>query len=263
MRRWLYLQLDSKARGGGISPLNGVVVALILLSLGQQIVETEPLIRGPYGSALDWLERALHTIFAIEYGLRVWAAGEDPSYVGVRGRLRYMVTPFALLDLLAILPGLVSIGSLNLSFLRSLRILRVLRFANWDALKLVAAVLRNRLPELGVSLGLLLCLVILSATGMYLVEGQGQPETFGSIPRALWWSVITMTTVGYGDVTPLTPFGKLLGSLVALMGVAGVAIPTGIIAASFSEMMEAKRRGRDDGGTDSSGESTPPPAAPC
>ncbi|GIW73183.1 MAG: potassium transporter Kef [Planctomycetota bacterium] len=246
MRRWLYVQLESSAwPRSGISPCNAAVAALIGLSLLQQIVETEPLVVERWGWLLYRLEMALLVAFAVEYLLRLWVAGEDARFAGLGGRLRYALTPMALVDLVAILPSLILLGGTNLAWLRGLRVVRILRFARFGPFSLALQVLyeafRIRRYELALSLALVCTLIVLAATGMYLIEGNAQPEVFGSIPRALWWSVVTMTTVGYGDAYPLTPAGRILGALVALAGVASIAIPTGILAGSFTEVLQRHR----------------------
>jgi voltage-gated potassium channel len=196
------------------------------------------------------LELGFLAVFTVEYLLRLWTAGERPEYAGLRGRIRFIFTFFALVDLIAILPGLVSLGAADISGLRALRILRILRYARFGPVSLAAELVidmtLNRKFELAVSLFILLSVVLASATGMYVLEGDTQPGAFGSIPRALWWSVITMTTVGYGDTFPITVGGKLMAAVTAIAGVAAVAIPTGIFAASFSEVVQTRRERKRD-----------------
>ena len=249
LRQCLFVQLDSEAwRGGGTSPLNAVVVGLITLNVFLLILETEPSVRESYGSVLTWMELTFLALFGLEYLTRVWVAGERPRYQGLSGRLRYMVRPYPIIDLLAILPGVVSLGGVDSSAFRALRILRIIRYARFGgfsvAVDLVVEVFLSRKFELLVSLLLIVILVLGGATGIYLMEGATQPETFGSVPRALWWSVVTITTVGYGDTVPVTPGGKIVAAFLTLLGIAAVAIPTGILAAAFTDVVQRRKERR-------------------
>ena len=233
--------------GNGMSPTNACIVVLILLNLLLQVLETEPavpLVTGRFYEVADWIFVAL---FTIEYAARVWVAGENARYQGLVGRLRYMATFFALIDLISILPAYLSLGAFNSSGVRTLRLLRVLRFARFGAFSVafrtISQVVSLRAYELAISLLFMLGLLLAAATLMFLTEGDVQPEAFGSIPRALWWSVVTMTTVGYGDTYPVTVPGKMLAGLVAIMSVAIIAIPTAILSSAFIEVMQ-KRRAR-------------------
>lgn len=188
-------------------------------------------------------------MFLIEYGARIWVAAENPAYAaGWRGRLRYVVSPTALVDLLALSPMLfVAYGS-EVFLLRLVRLARILRLARLGrfsaAAAEIAAALRSRRYELGMSVALAGLLLLVSATLLYVAEGQHQPESFGSIPRAMWWSIATLTTVGYGDVYPVTPLGKVMAAITAVAGIGLIAMPTGILAAAFSDALQ-KRREKD------------------
>jgi voltage-gated potassium channel len=134
-----------------------------------------------------------------------------------------------------------------LTWLRSARIFRILKLACLGGFSLaidtLSAVSRNRRYELLVSIARMTLLIVLAATGIYFVEAAEQPEAFGSMPRAMWWSVATLTTVGYGDVAPVTALSKTLAAVVSLLGIALVAVATGILAASFSEVIQ--KRGKE------------------
>lgn len=216
----------------------------MLIAVFVAIIETEASISGAHRLLFLCLEVVFATLFITEYLARLYAAGENPKYAGVRGRLRYMVTPGAIIDMLALLPSILSFGAYNGFLLRVLRVVRLLRVARlgrvsaaWDAL---AEALHRRRFELGLSGAVAAMLLIFSSGLLYLVEGEVQPETFGSIPRALWWSVATLTTVGYGDVTPITSLGKLLAGFTALAGIGLIAMPTGILAAAFSDAFQSR-----------------------
>lgn len=247
-RRRLHLQLDPTAwPGRGLSPTNRAVVAAIFFSIVLAIVESEPLWFEGHDVAFRYLEIAVGLVFLAEYGARVWASAENPRYrPGLAGRLRYMRSPAAVLDLIALSPLLMPMIGAEAYVLRLLRLVRVLRLAKLGrfstALAAIGEAVRSRRLELVTSLCLALVLLLLTSTLMYLVEGGSQPQTFGSIPRAMWWSISTLTTVGYGDAVPLTPIGKVLAGITAIAGIGLIAIPTGILAAAFSDAMQMRWR---------------------
>jgi len=193
------------------------------------------------------LEWVFTGFFLLEYAARVWVQGENPMYnEGLIGRLRYVVTPAAVLDLLAIAPILVTFAGSEAFLLRLFRVFRVLRLARLgrfsQAMGNVIEAIRSRRHELWLSVGAALVLLVLSATVLYLVEGEDQREAFGSIPRAMWWAVATLTTVGYGDVYPVTVLGRIFASITAIAGIALIAMPTGILAAAFSDAMQGQKK---------------------
>ncbi|MEM7198827.1 MAG: ion transporter [Planctomycetota bacterium] len=254
-RARLFRQLSVSAWDGpGISPLNTIVTRLILLNLVLQVLETEPVVREALGGWLQVLDWCFVGFFAVEYVARVWVAGENPVYRGALGRVRYMLTFFSLVDLVSILPALVSFGSLDSSGMRALRLLRVLRFARFGAfsvaLETMVQVFRSRAYELTASLLMVGGVLLAAATAMYFAEAEAQPEAFGSIPRALWWAVVTMTTVGYGDTYPVTSMGKVLAGIVALVSIALVAVPTGIVASAFVDLVDERKASRRQGAGD-------------
>lgn len=250
-RAWWHRQLDVRAwPRAGVSPVNAIVIALIILGLTADVIATEQSFVDAWPMTFETVQNTVLAAFTLEYLLRLWSCGEDPKFAGFVGRLRYVVTPFALIDLVAILPGYLAWLGLSMTWLRSLRLLRIVKFARFGAFSLALDTLidvaRNRAYELVVSVALMVALILASAAGIYIVEGDAQPEAFGSIPRSMWWAVATLTTVGYGDVTPESPLGRTLAAFVSLSGIALVAVPTGILAASFSEVVQRRKdRSRD------------------
>jgi voltage-gated potassium channel len=247
LRRRVYAQIEPAARRRGLSLINKVVVAAILLSVLAAVVGTEPLIVRGRETLFEDLERVFAGLFAIEYGLRLWTVVERPGHHHpVWGRLRWVISPIALIDLAAWAPSLLLPGLAPTYILRVFRLARSLRLAKLGrfshAWRLVGEAVYARRFELLLTLGAALFALLLSATAMYLAEGQSQPEKFGSIPRALWWATVTLTTIGYGDVYPVTPLGKLLAGLTAVVGIGLIAAPTGILAAAFSEAFQRQRR---------------------
>ncbi len=248
IRHRLFVHLDSRAwPGPGMSPANAFFLALITLNILLLIVETEPVAVQKIGAEPFRLaESILLHVFAAEFVLRLWIAGEREEFRGFRGRLQWLRQPVVLVDLVAIAPGFFPHPRNSTTVLRVVRLIRVLRFGRFGGLGLALTLFRDvfvkRRHELGVSLALVVCFVLGSSTLMYLVEGETTPEWFGSVPRALWWSIITMTTVGYGDVYPKTPLGKVVAALTAIAGIASVAVPTGILASAFTEVINERKK---------------------
>ncbi|MBE0402524.1 Potassium voltage-gated channel subfamily KQT; possible potassium channel, VIC family [Halomonas citrativorans] len=243
----LYQQLAPEARHEkGLSRLNQFICLLILLASMTAILETEPTLRLMAPGLFPALEAIFVGLFMVEYLLRLYAIGEDPRYRGLGGRLRYIFSFWALIDLMAILPYFMGFIVYNNAFLlRLLRLARMLRLARlgrfsqaWASL---ADALKSRSHELLLSAGVAGLLLLFSSCCLYVVEAAAQPEAFGSVPRALWWSIATLTTVGYGDVTPVTALGKVFAGLTAVAGIGLIAMPTGILAAAFSDAFQNKR----------------------
>lgn len=240
--RHLIIELGT---GPGLSTVNKVIAAVILVSTVLVILETEVTIYEPNQEVFRWSESFMLVFFTLEYLLRLWTAPENPTF---RSRLSYASSPVAILDLVVILSmGLTFLG-LEGSLLRLLRLIRLLRLAKLGkyskALRNIGEAIKDRRFELLVSLFIAFGLLLASASALYLIEGERQPEVYGSIPRSMWWSVATLTTVGYGDSVPLTPLGKVFASFTALMGIGLIAMPTGILASAFSAAMQ-KRDGDD------------------
>jgi|TARA_R110002012_G_scaffold239282_3_gene413303 voltage-gated potassium channel len=231
---------------GRLTGLNIFVVWTILLALLVGIVATEPQIRIPYQREILIAEFVFGMIFLVEYVGRIYAAPEreGPGSAWTK-RWRFILSPIGIIDLIVVAVSLAPFFIANAAVLRVIRLLRIvsiLKFSRFSAaMREIGAALRERSYDLIVCATLALVLVLLGAAGLYWVEGSLQPKQFGSIPRALWWAVITLTTVGYGDVYPVTTAGRLIGSIVAIGGVLLVALPTGIVAAAFSDAMQRRR----------------------
>src|SRR5687768_1891927 len=227
--------------------INGFIIFLIASNIVAVILETVPSIYQKHESFFHYFDIISVIIFTIEYILRVWSANHEEKYKhSIHGRLRYMLSWPALIDLLAILPFYANVF---VGFdLRILRIFRLLRFyrlfrltAYMKATKLVKNVFKAVVNELLLCLVLALFLIIISSSLVYFAEHQAQPDKFKSIPSTIWWSVVTLTTVGYGDLIPITPMGKIFTSIILLAGVAIFALPAGIITAGFLEEIRKRK----------------------
>jgi voltage-gated potassium channel len=226
--------------------INAFTILLIACNVIAVILETVPSLHEAYKDFFHYFDMISVIIFSIEYILRVWSSNCDPKYKhSVHGRLKYMFSAAALIDLMAILP--FYIHNLVAFDLRVLRIFRLLRFfrlfrltAYMKATKLVINVFKATVNELLLSLLLAIFLIIISSSLVYFAEHPAQPDKFSSIPATIWWSVVTLTTVGYGDMVPITLAGKIFTSFILLAGVAIFALPAGIITTGFIE--EIRRR---------------------
>jgi len=221
--------------------INGFIITLIILNVVAVIVETMQSVHEAYAVFFHYFDLVSVIIFTIEYLLRLWSCNHDPRYKHtVYGRLRYMVSTDALIDLLAILPFYIHVViGLDLRILRILRLLRFLRLFRLTAYMKSAKMVRNvfvtRASELKLSLVLIIFLIIISSSLLYFAEHAAQPKVFSSIPATFWWAVVTVTSVGYGDMVPITLQGKILSSVISLSGLAIFALPAGIITAGFLE----------------------------
>ncbi len=215
--------------------LVGVVVASVLAA----ILETLESAVARWGAALRLTEAVAVATLTVEYLLRLWAAPEREA-IGARrpwrARLHYARSFVGVIDLLAFLPALVGrLVAVPVDLLRLFRVLRLLKFARYTpALNLFAAVLRNERRALLATLLVVAVLLVFEASTMYILERDAQPQVFASIPHAMWWAIVTIATVGYGDMFPVTPGGRLFGGLVMVIGIALFAVPAGILATGFA-----------------------------
>jgi voltage-gated potassium channel len=247
LRFWLYQQLDPEARHSGLSPLNKLIAAIILGSVVTAVLGTEPTLTQGYEVYWQVGDGFILAFFIVEYVIRLWTCVDNPRWgPGLRGRLRYAWSWPALIDLAVLLPTLLFAAGSEAYLLRLARLMRILQLARLgrlsNSIALIATAIQQRSLELWLSLGMAIVVVVISSTCLYMLEADLQPEAFGSIPRAMWWSVITLTTVGYGDIYPHTPLGKVFSAITAVSGVALVAMPAGILAAAFSDVLAERRR---------------------
>ena len=230
--------------------INIFIITLIVLNVVAVMLETIESLHLKYQSFFDTFDEISVYIFTVEYVLRVWSCTHDPRYKGsIKGRLKYMLTPGAIIDLLAFLPFYIHVvAGLDLRTLRILRLLRFFRLFRLTAYtrsaQMILNVFRSRVNELLLSLLLVLFLIIIASCLLYFAE-HNHPENkdkFNSIPATLWWAVVTLTTTGYGDMHPMTTIGKVLAGIIMLTGVAFFALPAGIITAGFLEEIKFIRK---------------------
>ncbi|MFO1073795.1 MAG: cyclic nucleotide-gated ion channel [Geminicoccaceae bacterium] len=240
LRQQLYEILeDEEATHPARRWVHRALAMLIVGSVLAAVLDTVASIRDQWDGWLRAVEYGCIALFTIEYAVRVWVAVEDRAgryEHPLRGRLRYMATPMALIDLLAILPTyLALIVPGDFLLLRTLRILRILKITRYSpALATFEVVLFNERRSLMAAGTILAVALLLAAGALHHVEGEAQPENFGSIPAAMWWAIATLTTVGYGDVVPITPLGRMLAGVVAVVGIGMFALPTAILGAGFA-----------------------------
>ena len=222
-------------------------MTLIVLNLAAVILETVRIWQGRFAAEYFAFESFSVAVFTVEYALRLWSCTTSPRYAGpVRGRLKFIVSPLALIDLVAIvpayLPGDVVWDLRYVRVFRMFRLLRVLKMARYSrTLQTFASVAAAKRWDLGIVAFLLGVLLTVSSITMYFAENEAQPDVFSSVPAAMWWAVVTLTTVGYGDIYPVTPLGKVLGAVIAIIGMGLFALPAGILAAGFAEEMHRER----------------------
>ncbi len=247
LRKHLHNQLFVGALPDGrLTFTNRLLILVILLAVGTAALATESSIAAEWHETFLVFELVFGAIFLVEYVARIYAAAEEPGADSAwRKRWRFIRSPLGLIDLVVVICTLLPLLTADAAMLRTVRLLRVLavmKFGRFSkAIREVWAAVAERGDDLIVTMALAGVLLLFGATALYMTEGAIQPEEFGSIPRALWWSIITLTTVGYGDAAPITALGKVFASVVALSGIALVAMPTGIIAAAFSEAMQRRR----------------------
>ena len=222
------------------------ILSLIFLNVIATIIGSVQSIQTRWGTALNLFEVFSITIFTIEYLARLWSCTVDPRYSGrIRGRIRHALRAMSVIDLLAILPFYLPFLGIDLRSLRILRLLRIVRVAKvgryYSSLNLIKQVFQTKKEELLLTSFLMFLLLVLSSSLLYYCENAVQPDVFSSIPATMWWAVATLTTVGYGDIYPVTLIGKFCASIIAILGIGMFALPTGIIGAGFIEAIQKKK----------------------
>ena len=248
LRRLIYRVLETSAgKRRGISLVfNLVLITIITLNALAIVLHTVPEYNQQYAQLFIDFELFSVIFFSVEYLLRVWVCVENDKYQHpVFGRLRYMVSTSAIIDFLAIFPFYFSLFATDLGVVRILRIFRIFRLFRISrysqAFRMIQHVVADKKEELVLSISFVVFMLIIVSSVMYYVEHPAQPDKFASIPATMWWGVSAMTTVGYGDILPITPLGKLLGGISAIIGIGLFALPTGILVSGFTEHIRSRK----------------------
>lgn len=243
-RRRLYVTLQPTEKGGGILEriFEVVLVLTITLNIFIILVESIPGVYDEYQPLFDKFEVFSIIFFTVEYIARIYSIVEKKGYHHpVRGRLKYIKSPIAIIDLLSFLPFYLTFFPIDLRFLRVIRLMalfRMFKVARYlHALDIFKRVLYDRREQLVLTIIFIFFILVIISSLMFYVENPYQPEVFSSIPATMWWGIATLTTVGYGDMVPLTALGKILSGVFAIVGFGLLALPAGILSSGFFEIM--------------------------
>jgi len=217
------------------------IISMIFLSIAGVVLASVNAILEEYFFVIIGIELLTGVVFTIEYVLRIWSCTADMEYAQpITGRIRYALGLFQIIDLVALLPYYLSLFfPFNMEFLRVLRLLRLFKLGKYSkSFSLMVKVIDRDKESLLAALSVLLIILVIASSLMFYAEHDAQPEVYSSIPAAMWWGLITLATVGYGDMVPVTPLGKILGGIMALIGIGVFALPAGIIASGFTAVLK-------------------------
>ena len=246
LRRRVYLVLEQGPVGEGMSVVvDRLLIVLILINLVAVALESVPELRAAYRPAFDFIEYFSLVVFTVEYALRLWVYVEHGPHrhlAAMRARLKYALSPAGIVDLIAVLPfWFAFMLPDDLRLLLVLRIVRFFKIARYSpAMRSLLDVLYRERRALFGCLVITMGTALVAAAMMHLAEGKVQPEKLGTIPDALWWAIVTIGTIGYGDVVPITALGKLIATGTIFAGLIMMALPIGIIATAFAEQIHRR-----------------------
>jgi hypothetical protein len=238
------LMNDTPTSGRLHHQLDLIFVIFIITSVAAVFLETIPLVHDPLKVEFYWFDTIAIAVFTIEYLLRLYAAPErEPHHSALSGRFSFVKKPSSLIDLVAILPYYLQfLFAVDLRFIRVLRVLRVLKLTRYNtALSTFAMVLKREKRAFSAAMFITVLITILSGAIVYEFEHAAQPEKFDTMPRAMYWAVITLASVGYGDISPVTPIGQAFTMVLAILGIGIVALPAGILGSAFSDQLHQQR----------------------
>jgi len=226
--------------------IDSFIILLITCNVIAVVLETDQQLGADYAGFFLVFEILSSCVFALEYVLRLWVSNlHEPYTRPILGRIRYLFSFLAIVDLVAILPFLLQWVEMDLRTSRAIRLLRIARILKMGryatAVGTIVRVVKRKREELAMTMFLGVMVLIFSASSIYFAEHEAQPDAFQSIPQAMWWAVVTLTSVGYGDVSPVTGLGKFIGAIVCGVGVLFVALPAGIIASGYAEEFNDKK----------------------
>jgi voltage-gated potassium channel len=227
--------------------VNFFIMALIVLNVAAVVLESEASIAGRYGPLFDAFGIFSIIAFTAEYALRLWVSDLEPGRSDpLGGRVRFALSPLAIIDLAVILPYYLPVVFPDLRFLRGVRVFWLFRLLGMgrysESMGTLERVIRAKKEELTVTFFAIVFFLTVASSIIYFLEHDVQPESFPSIPATMWWGLLTLTTIGYGDVYPVTILGKIAGSLIIILGVGMFALPTGILASGFVEEIQGRAK---------------------
>lgn len=246
IKNFLYkILIDPNADNHSAKLFNVGMIILISLNLTAVILETVQGLYQRYQSLFNWFEIISVIIFTIEYLLRLWVCSDSKFPKSFVQRAKFAIQPLQLIDLVAILPFYMPFIGVDLRFIRAIRLFRLFRLFKIgrysQSIKTLGRVVKSKKEELFITLFAGLVTLLMASILMFFVEHEAQPEKFQSILDGMWWGAVTLTTVGYGDVFPITPLGKLLGIVISIFGIGLFAMPAGIIASGFITELQKKK----------------------
>ena len=246
LRKFVYNNLHNEEYETTFSRvINFILIVLILANVAAVLLESVNDIYQSYRLFFDMFEHLSIAIFSFEYLLRMWSIAEkEPFESAWKNRLKWIKSGGAIIDLLAILPAYINFFvTIDLRFLRILRLLRLLKLTRYFvSLQILLRVIEREKGSFQAVVFILSIMIVMAAACVYVVESKAQPDVFTSIPASMWWAVVTLTTVGYGDVTPITPLGRFLGAIITVLGVGLAALPAGILANGLANELEQRKQ---------------------
>ncbi len=245
LQKKLYILLEEPATNRASYLLNLFIYFLILMSIVSLMLQSVENLNAKYAQAFEMTNNIIMQFFIVEYIARLYASGAVMPYRGFMGKIRYIFSPYAIIDLLAIAPYMLMGFNIDNSFVRALRLLRVFRLFRMQKyarfLHTLREIIQDKKEEFIVLLVYTLIILVMLAFIIYGIEHEAQPDVFSNIPQTLWWAVATLTTVGYGDMYPITAEGKFITAVISLLGIGFVAIPGGILASEFTERLQEQK----------------------
>jgi voltage-gated potassium channel len=229
----------------GMRFVSRFLILLVLINVAAVVLESVPRYEAAYRNIFIAIEIVSIIVFSVEYAVRIWAAAEHAPYRQVtpaRARMRYILSTDGLIDLVSILPfWLAFVVPAEFRVIQLLRIVRFLKLARYSPAmrSLLEAIYAERRALIG-CLFILFGATLITASFMHLAERDAQPDKFGTIPDAMWWAIVTLGTIGYGDVVPVTPLGKIIAAVTILCAIVMIALPVGIIANAFSDQIHRR-----------------------